>query len=439
MQRISKLAAVTVAGTTAALVLAGCQGGSSGKSASSSAGTGSGSAATGASVTMTWWHNGTAEPLLSLWKQAAASYHTAHPNVTIKVVPIQNEQFTTKVPLALQSSTPPDVYFNQGGGLLGTQATSGRVADITSKAAAFVKTLGPVAAGWQSDGKQYGLPYDSHIVGFWYRKDLFRRAGIAAPPTTMTQFTEDVQKLKSAGIVPVAIGGKDRWPDAFYYDYFAVRECSVTTLQDSVKAKKFTDGCFTKAGQDVLNFLKSKPFQTGFNGTPAQQGAGSSAGLVANGKAAMELQGDWDPSVMQSLASSKTFKANLGWFAFPAISGAPGDPKAALGGGDGFSCTIKNVDTCLGFIEYLDGPAIQQKLVTSGAAAIPVNSAAAASISTPVIKQVFQYSRSASYIQTYFDIALPTAAGQALDDAAANMFAGQGGPDAVAKAVNAAG
>ena len=42
---------------------------------------------------MTWWHNGTADPLLSVWKQAAADYHSAHPNVTITVDPIQNEQF----------------------------------------------------------------------------------------------------------------------------------------------------------------------------------------------------------------------------------------------------------------------------------------------------------------------------------------------------------
>ncbi len=49
--------------------------------------------------------------------------------------------------------------------------------------------------------------------------------------------------------------------------------------------------------------MATKPFQTGFLGTPAQVGAGSSAGLVANGKAAMELQGDWDPGVMSALTT----------------------------------------------------------------------------------------------------------------------------------------
>jgi len=254
MARGKRLAVAAVAVSVAALTAA-CGGG--GSSSGSSNGT------------LVWWHNGTADPLKTAWDQVAASYQQQNPKVTIKVVPIQNEQFTTKVPLALQSSSPPDIYFNQGGGLLATQTESGRVADLTDATKGFVKDLGPAVEEWQVDGKQYGIPYDSHVVGFWYRKDLFQKAGIANPPTTMEELNADVAKLKGAGVTPIAIGGKDRWPDAFYYDYFAVRECSVNTLTSSVKAKKFTDPCFTKAGQDVLDFIASKPFQEGFNGTPA--------------------------------------------------------------------------------------------------------------------------------------------------------------------------
>jgi raffinose/stachyose/melibiose transport system substrate-binding protein len=431
LQTIRKFSAVAVTATAALALVAGCSGsGSDG---------GGGGAKAGQPVTLTWWHNGTSDPLLGVWKQAAEDYHAANPNVTIKVVPVQNEQFTTKMPLALQSSTPPDIYFNQGGGRLASQSESGRVADISDQTSDWLKDFGAVAQGWQVEGKQLGVPSSAHVVGFWYRKDLFARAGITATPTTLDELNTAVTKLKAAGIVPIALGGKDRWPDAFYYDYFAVRECSVDTLKSSMKDAKMDDPCFTKAGQDVLDFIASKPFQEGFNGTPAQQGAGSSAGLVVNGKAAMELQGDWDPSVMSPLTSNKNFRANLGWFPFPAISGAPGDPTAALGGGDGFSCTTKNADACVAFLKFLSGTDIQKKLVTSGAVTIPVNPDAQSAIKDPTIKQVFDFNSKASYVQVYFDIALPTAAGEALDDAAADLFAGKGGPDSVAKAVNAAG
>ena len=136
------------------------------------------------------------------------------------------------------------------------------------------------------------MPFSLHVVGFWYRKDLFEKAGITAPPTTIDELNADIAKLKSAGIVPVAIGGKDRWPDAFWWEYFALRECSTDTLKTAMKNQDLSDACFAKASEDMQKFLDTKPFQTGFLGTPAQQGAGSSAGMVANGKAAMELQGD---------------------------------------------------------------------------------------------------------------------------------------------------
>jgi len=56
-----------------------------------------------------------------------------------------------------------------------------------------------------------------------------------------------------------------------------------------------------------------------------------------------------------------------------------------------------------------------------------------------VLKQVVDFNSKAAYVQTYFDLALPFGVGQALDDAAANMFAGQGGASAVVDAVNSAG
>ena len=104
--------------------------------------------------------------------------------------------------------------------------------DLTSAVSSWIGAARqrPPRAG-RSNGKQYGMPYDLHVVGFWYRKDLFAKAGITPPPTTLDELNADMAKLKAAGIAPVAIGSKDKWPDAFYWDYFAVRECSVDTMK----------------------------------------------------------------------------------------------------------------------------------------------------------------------------------------------------------------
>ncbi|MFB9685134.1 extracellular solute-binding protein [Amycolatopsis plumensis] len=389
-------------------------------------------------VTLTWWHNGTTDPIKSVWAQVVADYQKAHPEVTIKAQPLQNEDFNTKVPLALQSPEPPDIYQSWGAGDLSGQITSGKVADITGDTKAWIEqATGKFGEKWQVDGKQYGVPFTQHFVGFWYRKDLFQQAGITTPPKTMDELNAAVTALKAKNIAPISVGGKDRWPDAFYFNYFAIRECSTAVLQQSVKAVKLEDPCWTKAGQDLKNFLATEPFQTGFAGTPAQQGAGSSAGLVANGKAAMELQGDWEPGTMSSLTEDKDLDSKLGWFPFPTVAGGQGDPAAALGGGDGFACTTRASKACTAFLQYLVSEPVQTELAAKGTG-LPVNAAAAKSLKTDVLRQVNDYGTKAPYVQMYFDRAFPTAVGAALNDAVANMFAGQGTPEGIVTAVNQA-
>jgi raffinose/stachyose/melibiose transport system substrate-binding protein len=432
--RSTRTYAALATAAAAALALAACS-----SSSSTGSPTASGGGSKNQSVTLTWWNNATGNPLKGVYLSIISSFHATHKNVTITDVPIQNEQFTTKIPLALQSSDPPDIFQQWGGGQEATQIKSGKLENLTSAVSSWIGELGPAAAGWQVNGQQYGIPYDLHMVGFWYRKDLFAKAGISSPPATMTELNADVTKLKAAHIVPIAVGSKDRWPDAFYWDYFAVRECSIATLKEAVKAISANYPCFVKAGDDLKAFMATKPFQPGFLGTPSQVGAGSSAGMVASGKAAMELQGDWDPGVMSGLVTNKSFLNDIGWFPFPAVSGAPGNPTVLLGGGDGFSCTTAAAEpACSEFLTYLDSPAVQKMLVSKADVGLPANPAAASALTLSSEKQILSISQKAAYVQNYFDIAYPTNVGQALDNAVADYFAGQGTPQSIVTAIDQA-
>ena len=151
------------------------------------------------SVTLVWWHNATQGEGLKLWTSVASEFHKLHPDVTVKAVPVQNEQFTTKIPIALQSDSPPDVFQNWGGGQLVDQVKAGKVADLTKYVKPWIKSIGGSAAGWQVSGKQYAIPYSVGVVGFWYNKALFKQAGITAPPKTWPQFMSAISKLKDGG------------------------------------------------------------------------------------------------------------------------------------------------------------------------------------------------------------------------------------------------
>ena len=76
---------------------------------------------------------------------------------------------------------------------------------------------------YQYNGKQYGIPWDMGMIGFWYNKDLFAQAGITAPPTTWDDYLAAVKKLKDAGITPLAIAGKDKWPSMHLWTYLVLR------------------------------------------------------------------------------------------------------------------------------------------------------------------------------------------------------------------------
>src|SRR3954451_16246829 len=183
----------------AALLVAGCGGGddSSSKSSSSSA------SSSGKPVTINWWHIANTDPLKTVWKQAADEYMKAHPNVTIKITVLENEAFKAKLTTNMQAGNPPDIFQSWGGGTRKEQADASLVNDISEPTKSWIDTLNPAAVGLYKVGdKQYGVPYNLGMVGVWYNKALFKKAGIESPPATWTELLSDVQKLKAAGITP---------------------------------------------------------------------------------------------------------------------------------------------------------------------------------------------------------------------------------------------
>jgi raffinose/stachyose/melibiose transport system substrate-binding protein len=387
-----------------------------------------GTAAEQQSVTLTWWHNVTQGPGLKLYKNIASEFQKKYPNVTIKAVPLQNEQFRTKIPIALQSDSPPDVFQSWGGGGLVDQQKAGKVANVTKYVAPWIKTIGGSAAGWQVNGQQYATPYSVGVVGFWYNKALFRQAGVSSIPRTWPQFLAAVAKLKNADITPIAIGSKDEWPDAFYWDYLAVKLCSKKVMQQSAVTYSFRDSCWLKAGQYLQRLIDLEPFQDGFLATPAQQGATSSAGLVANGNAAMELMGHWNPGVMQSLTPDNKVPGFLGWFPFPDIPGGKGIKGSLLGGGDGYACSWKAPQpACAQFLAYIDSLSVQRRIGATGFG-LPVRRGSESSVRDPNLKTVLKFRSSSPFIQLYLDQAYSAAIGQALNGAIAKQFAGKATP-----------
>ncbi len=411
--------------------------------AACSGGTGSSApAAPGGSaeaVTLTWWHNSNTDPGKSYYEKVAADYQTAHPGVTIKIEAMPHQDMLTKLNNAWQSGTgAPDIYMERGGGELAAHVAADLTKDITESAAEPLGKISAYTPGFSVEGKNYALPFSMGIVGFWYNKAMFAKAGITAAPTTVDELIAASGKLKAAGMQPIALGARDLWPAAHWWYYLALRTCTQDVLVKSLADKVFTDPCFVKAGDILKDIVGAEPFNKGFLNTPAQEGASSASGLLANGKAAMELMGHWEPGVMQGLTEDNLgLGEDTGWFAFPAVEGGGGDPMSAVGGGDAWACAKNAPEQCVDFISNLVSDEVQIGFAENSMG-LPTNPAASGAVADPVQADLLKARDGAPFVQLYFDTALGENIAGAMNPAIVNIFAGKGTSQQVVDAMTKA-
>lgn len=393
-----------------------------------------------AQVEINWYHIQNNDPGKTLWQTMADEYNAANPGVKVNVNYLENEAFKTKLTTLLQAQTPPDLFQSWGGGGLREQAEAGQVQDITSAVSSWANTVNPGALGmYQVDGKQYGIPFDLGLVGFWYNKQQFADAGITAPPATWADFLADVQTLKDKNITPIALAGKDTWTGAFYWAYLAVRECGKEGMDKATTTGDWTDPCFVKAGADFKQLIDLDPFQEGFGAAP-WDGAGSSAAAMATDNGAIQLMGQWLPGTVSANSADKQGMGdNLGWFAFPAVDGGAGEATDGLGGGNGFAIGANApMPQTADFLHYLVSPEQATRWGASNTGILPTTVGTETSVTDPQLKDVLAARAKANFVQLYLDQATTPDLGAAINEAVATLYSGSGTPETVAQAINTA-
>jgi raffinose/stachyose/melibiose transport system substrate-binding protein len=388
-------------------------------------------------ASMTLWTNSTTGPGVDFFKNAAADFHAAHPNVTIKVQSVQNEDYDGKLQTALQAGqgSAPDIMYQRGGGKMLAMVQAGQLGEVNVSSDIKSNISEGAQSIYQTDGKTYGIPMSITPEGIWYSKDLFQKAGITSAPTTIDELTADAKKLKAAG-TPLAVGGKDGWPAAHWYYMFAVRDCSQDALNSAAKSAKFDDDCFVQAGKDLGAFVATDPFQSDAFNTSAQGSAASTAGLLANHKVAGELMGAWEPGVVGDLTPDKKPLKDLSYFAFPATANGKGDPSAMMQGADGYSCSAWAPKECSDFLNFIASPD-QETKYAAAFSTIPANKGAQGSVTDEATKLALNASNDAKYSVLFLDTLFGSTIGNALNTAVVNFMSGQtSDPQSIVDAVN---
>ncbi|TFD34719.1 extracellular solute-binding protein [Cryobacterium sp. TMT1-62] len=426
MKRKNRTAGILALAVSTAMLVSGCaSGGDSGSSDT---------------VALTFWQNSTTGEGKAYWEKTVAEFEAANPKVTIEMQSIQNEEMDGKLQTALNSGDAPDIFMARGGGKLVDVVAAGQAMDITDFIDEATSAAVPkgVLSAFAVEGKIYGMPTAVLPGGIYYSKDLFAEAGIDTVPATMAELGTAVDKLKAAGIAPIAVGAKDAWPAAHWYYFFAQRACSQDAMDKAAESKTFDDACWLNASEQMEEFIETEPFNDGFLTTSAQQGAGSSAGLLANHQAAMELMGAWNPGVIASLTPDEKPLADLGWFPFPEIDGGEGAAGAMMGGVDGFTCSAQAPqEECTDFLNFFMQKE-QQEGYANAFHTLPANTEAQDVVTDDALKSILEAYNEAPYVTVWLDTLFGQNVGNALNTGVVDMLAGKSGAADLVAGVNAA-
>ncbi len=394
-----------------------------------------GDAAAGVS-TIQWWHIQNTEPMLPVWQALADDYMRQHQDVKIEITPLENEAYKARLTTVTQAGDPPDIFHTWGGGVLKQQIEAGLVKDITADVGSWVGTVAPTALEpYQVDGKTYGIPFDLGMVGFWYNKKLFADAGISEPPATWADFLDAVDRLKAAGITPIALAGQAKWPGHFYWSYLAMRLGGADAITKAAEAKSFDGPEFVEAGRRLKELVDRQPFQEGFLGAPFDTPDGEAAAM-GNGQVAMELQGQWAPGVQRE-QSGKDLGDDLGFFPFPEVAGGKGTLTDVFGGGNGFAIGRDAPPAAVDFLKFISQADNHRRAVATGVV-LPVIEGTEEAVDDPRAAAVAATLADATGFQLYLDQAFAPAVGQTVNDSVAALIAGTMSPEDVTDAITAA-
>lgn len=175
--------------SVASLALAGCSGSGTSKNSLD---------ANNPSGTVQLWTRSVLAPWMD---KVTANFNKSHKGLHVKITSINDAQFPTKLSAVLRTNNVPDLIAADPGPAL-SYLSSGNFLDITSKlkSSGLLTTLkGPQLQLAENNGKYYGTPAALDASVLLYNKDLFARAGIKTPPTSLDEMLSDAKAIRALG------------------------------------------------------------------------------------------------------------------------------------------------------------------------------------------------------------------------------------------------
>ena len=343
---------------------------------------------------------------------------------TVVLQYLENESFKAKLPTMLQSNDRPDIFYSWGGGVMYDQARAGFLRDVSSVVPdSYLDTVSAAAAdAFTFEGQRVGLPLQVSQVAWWYNKDLMSQAGIDVSQIKMwDDLLDAVKQIKAAGITPICMGGKDKWPVHFVWTHLHIRNGGKGLFLESLNNGGWDRPEYIRSGEQMLELVALEPFQKGWLAAtwPDQ------AGFFGDGKCAMALMGNWMYGAQASNSASGEGLAddNMGMFNMPMTNGGIGDSGDTLGGINGWLFSSTASDAAVELMMHYVSLDIQKEDASNGAY-IPIVKGADGSLTNPFLQQVAKNISNSEYHQIFYDQFLGADIGRVVNDVSTDLAAG---------------
>lgn len=248
------------------------------------------------------------------------------------VASFANDVYKERIRTAVGSGESPTLIVGWTGGTLLEYVEHEYVADITEETSGLSERLiDSVAANGEVDGSVYAVPMNNvQPVVMYYNRAVLDQAGVEVP-TTWEEMLEAVEELSAQDIYPFALAGGSRWPMLMWASYLTDRIGGPEAFQAVMEGdpEGWSDPAILEALQRCQELVEAGAFDPNFASVDADQN--EDARLLADGQAAMLLQGSWTYSRMLEDHADFAESGGFGFTTFPAVEGGEGDPANLVG------------------------------------------------------------------------------------------------------------
>lgn len=324
----------------------------------------------------------------------------------LKPISLDHEAFKSSIRDTLKQGNPPDLYSYWAGARTASIIDDlAPIDDIWQQAELdklFSSTL--TAASSEYGGKKYFLPLIQHYVGFYYNRAVFASLNLS-PPQTWPEFLQVCAQLKQAGITPIALGAREKWPAQFWFDLILLRIAPYELRHQLMQGEISYD--HPKVEQTFQ--IWAKLIQEGyFNEAPHEISWDTGANeLVYQGKAAMTLMGTWNTAFFTNETHNWVVAEDFGFFVFPKID--PDLPTVSLGPIDGLvipkqAPNPEGAKDALVFLARQD----TQQAISKGSGALAANSQVSTDYYGLIQQQVRDEIDKSAFFAFNYDLSTPS-------------------------------